>query len=230
MSENDVRRRAGMIAAWEAIAQAVIDLRYVGVTLAYFNVLWLFSSLLIITAPPAIAALYAITRSLGYRRSVGWRDFLGAQKTYFFAGWRWALLNAAAGGIIFANLTFYSYMDDTLGLLLIGLWIGLACVWIVVQMYCFPVLLEQEEPRLRTAVRNAFVLCLRHPFFTLTYALVVGFIVFISLVVPYLWALITPALLAFIYNRAVFYLVRIEQGQDPDLEIERFGTSKGTTQ
>jgi uncharacterized membrane protein YesL len=218
-------RRAGMVAAWEAIAQTVIDIRYVGVTLAYINVLWVLSSVLIVTAPPATAALYALTREIGYRRPVGWRDFAQAIKTHFFAGWRWVLLNAVAAGIIFANLTFYSYMDHTIGLLLIGLWLGLAFVWIVVQMYCFPVLLEQVRPTVRTALRNAAVLSLRHPFFTLTYALVAGFFVFVSVVVPYLWALITPALLAFLYNRAVHYLIQLEQGKKPDLDIEPFGST-----
>jgi len=223
MSES--RRRAGMIAAWEAIAQTVIDVRYVGVTLAYINVLWLFSSVLIVTAPPATAALYAITREIGHRRAVGWRDFLHALKAHFWVGWRWALLNLVAAGIIFANLTFYSYLESPVGLLLIGLWLGITFVWLIVQMYCLPVLLEQTQPRVCTALRNAFVISLRHPLFTLTYALVAGFFVFISVVVPYLWAIITPALLAFMYNRAAFYIIQIEQGNDPDLEIEQF--SKG---
>jgi uncharacterized membrane protein YesL len=222
---NTPPRRAGIIAAWEAIAQAVIDIRYVGVTLAYVNVLWVFSSALIVTFPAATAALYVITREIGYRRPVGWRDFLGALKTHFFVGWRWMLLNALVAGIIFANLTFYSYMDNTPGLLLIGLWLGLTFVWIVVQMYCFPVLLEQAQPSVRIAFRNAAVLSLRHPLFTLNYALVAGFFVFLSVVVPYLWALITPALLTFLYNRAVYYLVQIEQGKDPDLEIEPFNST-----
>ncbi|MBN1681401.1 MAG: DUF624 domain-containing protein [Anaerolineae bacterium] len=222
---NPSPRHAGMIAAWEAIAQAVIDVRYVGVTLAYINVLCVLSSVLIVTAPPATAALYVLTREIGYRRPVGWRDFMRALKTYFFVGWRWALLNAAAGGIIFANLIFYSYMDKSIGLPLIGLWLGLTFVWVVVQMYCFPVLLEQARPSVRTALRNAVVLSLRYPLFTLTYALIAGFFVFLSVIVPYLWALITPALLAFFYNRAVYYLVQIEQGKDPELEIEPFNSA-----
>jgi len=219
------RQRAGMIAAWEAIAQAVIDIRYVGVTLAYVNVLWVISSALIVTAPPATAALYAITREIGYRRPVGWRDFVRALKTHFFVGWRWVLLNAVAAGIIFVNLIFYSNMDSSLGLILIGLWLGLTFVWLVVQMYCFPVLLEQVQPSVRNALRNAAVLSLRHPFFTLTYALIAGFFAFISIIVPYLWALITPAVLAFLYNRAVYYLVQLEQGKVPELENEPFDST-----
>ncbi len=216
------RRRVGMIAAWEAIAQAVIDLRYVGVSLAYFNVIWLIGCLPVITAPASTAALYVITRRMNRREDVGWRDFLRALRTYFFAGWRWAFLNGVAAGIIFANLTFYSYMPAPAGPLLIALWLGATVLWLIVQMYCFPVMLEQETPTLRHSVRNAWVLALRHPFFTLTYALVAGFFVFISVVIPYLWVLITVALLAFLYNGAVRYLVQIERGETPDLEIESF--------
>ena len=46
--------------------------------------------------------------------------------------------------------------------------------------------------------------------------------VFISMVIPYLWVLITPALLAFFYNGAVYYLVQVERGKTPDLEVESF--------
>ncbi|MCD4687281.1 MAG: DUF624 domain-containing protein [Anaerolineae bacterium] len=214
--------RAGMIAAWEAIAQFVIDVRYVGITLLYLNVLWVLCSLPVITAPAATAALYVTTRDLTHRREISWRAYLRACQTYFFTGWRWVLMNAIAGGIVYANLTFYSYMPPPFGPLLIALWLGAVVVWLMVQMYCFPVMLEQEKWNVRQALRNALVLVLRHPFFTLTYALVAGFFAFISLIIPYLWLLITTALFAFLYNGAVRYLVQVERGATPELEIERF--------
>lgn len=78
-----------------------------------------------------------------------------------------------------------------------------------------------EETR-QPAVRTAFILGLRHALFPRTYAFVAGYFVFLSVIVPTLWALITPALLAFLYNRAVVDLVQIEQGKEPELEIGPF--------
>jgi uncharacterized membrane protein YesL len=216
------RQRVGMVAAWEAIAQAVIDLRYVGVTLAYFNVLWFLCCLPVVTAPPATAALYITARHIHARRQVGWRDFLRTLAESIAVGWRWALVNLVAFFVILANLSFYANIQTTAGLLLAVLWWGIAFIWTIVQMYCFPVLLEQEKRSVRQSMRNAFVLVLRHPFFTLTYALVAGFFVFISVVIPYLWAVATPALLAFLYTGAVRCLVQIERGQVPEIEVEGF--------
>ena len=39
---------------------------------------------------------------------------------------------------------------------------------------------------------------------------------------------INLTLLAFFYNRAVYYLIQIEHGKDPELEIEPFNSSSAT--
>jgi hypothetical protein len=82
-------------------------------------------------------------------------------------------------------------------------------------MYTYPVLLQQAQPRVRRAMRNALALCLRHPVFTLTYAFVTAIFIFMSLVVPYFWMIFTPALIFYFYNQAVTTLLKIEQGEDP---------------
>jgi len=215
MTGKSQHERIGMVAAWRMLADSVIDIRYVGMSLIFYNLLWFFSSLPIITFPPATAAMYVITRKIGYRESVDWRMFFTALITYFVVAWRWAVLNLAVLGIIGLNLWFYSSFSSLVGLVLTAFWVGLAFIWIMIQMYCFPVLLEQEYPHVLMAVRNAAALAFRHLFFTLTYALIAGFFVFMSVVVPYFWMIFTGALLAFFYNRGVYYLVQRELGHDP---------------
>jgi uncharacterized membrane protein YesL len=216
---NVPQARAGLIAALNVLARAGGELRYNGLTLGFYNLVWFVASLPVITLPPATAALYAVTREISYRRSVTVGEFWGAMRTYWWVSWRWALLNAVAAGIIFANLTFYRYLENVCGLPLLVLWIGITLVWIVVQLYCFPTLLEQIQPSLRTALRNAPVLALHYPVFTLTVVSVTGLLAFISVIAPFLWALITTALLAFLHNRAVYYLIQVEQGHDPYMTI-----------
>jgi uncharacterized membrane protein YesL len=204
-----------MFAAWRSIARTVIDVRFVGVTLIYFNLLWFFCSLPLFTLPPATGALYVVVRELGDRREVSGRDFLRAMRAHFLDGWRWGIVNLVAGFLFVVNFWFYSQLPSPFGLLLTALLIGFLVTWLLVQMYTYPILLRQVQPRVRLAIRNAFALCLRHPVFTLIHALITGIFVFMSLVVPYFWMLFTTALVFYFYNQAVTTLLKIERGTDP---------------
>ena len=62
------------------------------------------------------------------------------------------------------------------------------------------------------------VLVIRHPVFTLNYALVAVVFIFMSLVVPYFWLIFNGAFLTLIYIHGVNYLVQLEQGKVPDLD------------
>ena len=196
------------------LKSAASDVRDIGVFLAIYNLLWFLVSVPVVTAPPATAALYAITREMGYRNSVVWLDFFRMMRRYFWVGWRWALLNLAAVVIYAANLMFYAQSDPPADFLGRGFWTAAFILWLVVQMYCFPVLLEQERPAIRTALRNALVLVLRHPIYTLTLGIVVVVLIFASIRVAYFWIFFTVALLCFLYNRGVGYLVRLERGEE----------------
>ncbi len=206
---------AGMFAAWRAIARAVIDVRFIGVTLIYFNLLWFFCSIPLVTLPPATAAFYVVLRELGARRDVSWHNFFRAMGQHFLISWQWGIINVAAGVLFAVNFWFYAQLPAPFGLLLTALLTGLLLTWLMVQMYTYPVLLEQEQPRVWQALRNAYALCLHHPVFTLTHALIAGIFVFMSLVVPYFWMIFTVGLIFYFYNQAVMTLLKFERGEDP---------------
>jgi uncharacterized membrane protein YesL len=212
-----VRRRAGMLNAWEVLGASVMDVRHVGVQLIGCNLLWFFCCLPIITAPPATAALYVITREIGYRHSLSWRDFFSYLGQYFFIGWRWGILNLIAVLIVWLNVWFYDNLAVSIAPLLRYVWIIAGVIWIIIQQYTFPLMLEQEKPRVLLATRNAIVLCLRHPIFTLTYALVAATFIVMTIAVPYFWMIFTVALVMYFYNRGVWYLAQLEKGDEPVL-------------
>ncbi len=206
-----------MLTAWEVLGAAVADVRHVGIILVGCNLVWFLCCLPIITAPPATAALYAITREIGYRRSMSWRDFFGYMGQYFVVGWRWAILNLIAALIVFLNVWFYDNLAVSIAPLLRWIWIVIGLLWLIIQQYTFPLMLEQEKPRVLLATRNALVLCLRHPLYTLIHALVAATFVFMTIVVPYFWMVFTVALIMYFYNRGVWYLVQLEKGAEPTL-------------
>jgi uncharacterized membrane protein YesL len=204
-----------MFAAWRSIARTVIDLRFIGITLIYFNLLWFFCSIPLITLPPATAALYVVVRKLEDRHEVSWRDFFQAMRDQFVVGWRWGLVNLVVDFLFVVNYWFYSQLAAPLDLLLTALLTGILLTWLLVQMYTYPVLLQQAQPQVRQALRNAFALCMRYPVFTLIHALTAGVFIFISLVVPYFWMIFTTGLVFYIYSQAVTTLLKIERGEDP---------------
>ncbi len=213
----NTQRRATFLNAWQVLGSAVGDVRDIGVMLVGFNLLWFFTSVLIITAPPATLALAAITHELGYRRPVGWRDFFRFMGRYFGVGWRWGLINLAVIIIYVANLLFYTQLDAPLNFLGRGFWTLALILWLLVQMYTLPLLLEQETPHVRLALRNAFVLLLRHSTYTLAFALVAIAFSVASILVAYFWMFFTVALLLYFYGRGVWYLVRLERGEEPEV-------------
>jgi uncharacterized membrane protein YesL len=205
--------RAGIMAAWHLLGETLIhDIRFTGIYLVGFNLLWVLCSVPIITLPPATAALYVVTQQLAKRQRVSHNDFFRAMLKYAVVSWRWGLLNIAAVLVLWTNFWFFSRLDAAF---LNALVLGLGLAWLLIQMYCFPILLEQQQPSVRQALRNALVLCLRHPGFTLMYGVVTVFYVAASLSISYLWVLITAALIAFSYNRALIYLLSVERGEEP---------------
>ncbi len=206
---------AGFVTGWRALARTTADLRYIGLQLLYFNLLWFFTSLPLVTLFPATAALYVVTRDLSYRRDVSLRGFFTALRAHLWMGWKWGLLNLMVAALFALNLVFYRGIAGSPGVLLTAFGYGLLLVWAMVQMYTYPLLLEQSEPRLAWAVRNAIFLLVKYPLYALVHALVATTVVFMSIVVPYFWMLFTTALVLFIYSQAVRILHRLERGEDP---------------
>jgi uncharacterized membrane protein YesL len=213
--------------AWRTVLWAVVDVRDDLADLVVYNLLWFFCCLPLVTAPPATAALYAVTREMVYRQDVEWRSFFRAFKEYAWVGWRFGLVNLAALLIVLMNFWFYGYFVQPFRALLTSLWVGIALIWTMIQLYCFPVLLEQEDRKVRQALWNALALCVRHPLFTLVYLLVTVVLLAYSVLVPFLVMLLTVSFLFFFHGRGVYYLLQIERGNDPQTERAALHGYKG---
>lgn len=189
------------------------------------NLLWFALSIPVVTAPPALAGLYSYVHQLARdedfpSRDVFWQGF----HTLKWVAWRWALLNLLAAVILASNLLFYGAIGTSVGTALTWGWAIVGANWLVIQGYVFPLLLLQEQPRLRTALRNALVIYIRHPVRTLVYALLAMGIVIISSVALLPWALFTGAVLALsgvqvVLDSLHLYRARFSQSESP-LDID----------
>jgi 4-hydroxybenzoate polyprenyltransferase len=71
-----------------------------------------------------------------------------------------------------------------------------------------PLLLEQTDRRLLTALRNSLVLFIRRPGFTLGLILFLASLIALStLVLPPAWLILTASLSAFLANKGAIYLI-----------------------
>src|SRR5207253_3194490 len=81
--------------------------------------------------------------------------------------------------------------------------------WSVLQLYTFPLLLEQADVRLRVALKNSMVIVLRRPIATLVLIVEVALIVGLStLVIPPAWIFVTASLCTYLANRTVVNSIR----------------------
>lgn len=190
------------------IWNSLVDAYYESVPLIVTNVLWVILTLPVITAPPAAAGLYYATNQLAQQKSVTWRTFFEGFRAHFWLGWRWGLVNLLVFAILGFNFWFYGRGETSWGVWLQGAFLGMMVLWGLLQLYTFPLLLEQQDRRMRTALRNSLVLFLRYPAFSIGLALLVALLVVVStLFLPPFWLLFTASLSAYLANRGTIDLI-----------------------
>ncbi len=186
------------------------------------SLVWWAGALLILTAAPATRGLQAVANRLAnYRRSsmdVFWEE------ARVRVGQSWLL----TAGMIFifamipVNIWFYS-AGGALGWrsIVVVLWLWALVLYGMVSQYLFPLLCQQSEPGVGLALRNAALLAMRSPLYSLLGVLFQLLIVVLcfALVAPIIFLL--PGLLALANN---FFLTGLLQEMglaDPPPVIEK---------
>ncbi len=172
------------------------------------NLLWLLLAVPIITLPPATAGMFCLTNRIAHHRSVELRLFFAGMKQYFFKSWLLALLNAAVLGLLYVNLRFYGQMlAGQWAAIVQGLFLGLMVLWCLMQLYVFPMLLEQEEPRLLLALRNAAFMAFASPLTALVLGVLVALLAAASAALALPFAVALMAVVALAANETVLALL-----------------------
>lgn len=167
------------------------------------NIAWLLLSLLIVTAPAAWAGLTRLGYHMHRHPTAEFDQFWQG----FRANLRLTLLLAIIGFILVfinvSNLFVYRFATGWEATALRAFWIAALLIWFAPQLYVFPILHAMEQPSLRGAYRNAFVMMLLNPLFTLGVWAVAALVIAFSVLFPIAWFLITGGALAAIGNTAV---------------------------
>jgi len=203
---------------WEAVKDFWDELFF----LALLNIVTALLAVLVITLPPALAGLWNVANRVAQGKAIGWSDYFEGFRRYFWKAWGLALLNILVITIAITNLRFYTpgnapfEIHPTLSLWIRALWMAVAFLWLTLQMYPLALLLEQEDQRLRVALRNTVVIFIANPGFTLVLAVLLWAVAVISTLLSPLWFFLTPALFAVVCNKAVQHLLKPYREQPLD--------------
>lgn len=215
---------SGLVNAYDGAFQIVLANIYFIFTIMAAPILFSFTNfwpaliLLVVTVPAGFAGLYYTTFQVAASEPSDWKCYFEGARKFFWPSLRWTILN----GIIYFSLSFYFlyFVDPAremglLGSAIVGLDLGIMAYWTLMQMLTFPLLLEQNQPTLRTALRNALVFLLRYPGISFAFLLPTLVIIIATIFFPPLLAFLTAGFTAYMGCYVVYY--RIESELHPEL-------------
>ena len=171
------------------------------------SVAWWVGTLLVITAPMTTAGIQNVAnRIANYKRSSFDFFWEGARKDIGRAILLYLLLLLGPPLIWFSA---WFYFDRQGWLVLFG--VLMAWVLLVLLMsgqYFFPLYWQQDEPDLKLVLRNAFLLTIRHPLYTLLMLLFQVLLIILSFVLVAPVVLLMPGLIALSQNFALVGLLQ----------------------
>src|SRR5690606_11706417 len=145
-----------MSAAWDVIRRALSDATTGLFTVLASNLFWLVGNALVITGPPATLALFYVANRLARGEVTDPGDFIAAFRRYFKPAWRWGLLNLLVVFFLVGDVLITGrLLEPRAARLIQGFYIQALLFWLFLQLYLLPFLLEQEQPQVRLALRNA---------------------------------------------------------------------------
>jgi len=179
------------------------DWYYSMLGLAIVSLVWAVCAVTVVLLAPATAGLYAVTNSAAHGTGSQLSEFVEGTRRYLWVSVRWLLLNVVVGVILAVNVVFYAGLPNTLSRVIFPTVVAASLLWLMVQFYTWPFLLEQEVPRLRTALRNGLFLTLGAPFYSLTLLVIVLIAIALSVATVLPLAIFISSFIALLGNHAV---------------------------
>lgn len=173
--------------------------------LALLSFVWWVCMLFVIPGPPATAGLYLVANRLAKGERAGFDIFKEGFLTYF---WRSLLVGLITAALLFLFVTgFLFYLDPppqfpAFFTLLSIVMLYLLLTWLAMQLYLFPVLVEQDVP-LRLIFRNALFIAFASPVYTLILMVLLIACTVASILFPILLVLVLPGLAAVVSSIAL---------------------------
>jgi len=166
------------------------------------NLFWTLSTLLVVTAPPAAAALNALARQTAQDETIQWSHFLRQMRRYFWSSWVLMLVDGFILLLIVANYQFWGRFVEEWAHWVQGFWGAAFLIWLLWQLYLYPALVAQARPNILRTLRNAFLLMVNEPLRTVGLGLLCLALLTASVGVVFPIFMATPAIIAVACNGA----------------------------
>ena len=170
--EHSVIERFPVPSAWSVFTGALkFTFLRIGI-LMFGNLLWLLTSLPIITMPAASMGLYHLVYLLVENpepeREAHWRDFFKGFRLYWMYGTKTIAINLVIGSILVTGFLFYLNHDADFTQFLVIPTLACLVFWLLIQLYLMPLVFFHEQVSVKLAFTNSALLCLHFPGYTFT--------------------------------------------------------------
>ena len=208
-----------MMAGLRTVLRGLNDVRQQGYIYIWANLAFVALSLPLVTLPAAYAALCKVAHQTQTEpRSpepleLFWETF----KSLIWTALPWGLAMAGTGFMIASNMLAYADVSGVPIQALRMTWLLGLMFWISVLLFTWPIYYEMAEPTVWGATRNAAVLVVRNPLFTVAVIVVVLILSVVSTLAIVAWLLLSFGAVAAIGSAAVIDRLaayRAERGTD----------------
>jgi uncharacterized membrane protein YesL len=183
-------------AVWQSIKNLYEDL----MLLATIGLVWWVGTLLIVPGPAVNAGLAHVAHRIVHEERVNFSIFWQETRSSLGKAWKLAAVNLLALVLIATNILFYWQFEGWVRYVVVA-WAYIALLWLAMQLYLFPLLYEMETPRLTWLLRNALLMPLFRPGYTLLTLLLLLLVTALSIAMPFLLVTVWPSLLALVSAR-----------------------------
>jgi uncharacterized membrane protein YesL len=201
---------------WQVTKLAVLDFIEELFLLMVFNLLWVVGALLVLPFPFATAGLAWVAAEIGQGKAIHLRTFFDGGRRYWKPAYIWGLINLVVWTLLWVNISFYSGLNSIWSVLVRALMVSIAIIWGAVQLYVFPLLIRQEVPSLKLALRNGLVLMSLTPVLTIGVIILAVVLLVLSSAIALLLFVFYFAFLAVLTNRAVGEALKVEAGRNTE--------------
>jgi hypothetical protein len=174
-------------------------------TLGRRDLLWAIVLGLFLAFPLPIVSggICFVTNQISRGKAVGWGTFATGLRRYWGKSLIVTLINLVVLILFVTNLQFYgAILQGGWTNLALIIWLALGLYWLLVQVFWFPMILELESEKILPALRNAMLMVLVTPGFTLVLAGLIALIIVLSILLTIPAVLLMTTLLMLVANHA----------------------------
>ena len=159
--------------------------------------------LLLLPLPVVTGGLFYVANQITRGVATSWETFATGVRRYWLKSLVVALINVVVLFLIGVNIRFYaSVLEGAWAAVVPIVWLVLGVYWLLVQVFWFPMILELENEKTLLALRNASLMAIVTPGFSLVLFIAMALILALSIVLTVPIVAFTTVLLALIANHA----------------------------